>query len=136
MSDVQVSFRGEALIKPNASQAPSGSPQAGTTIPFSLRSQNQTASGEISQVCQTISSPSAFAALPFPSNLTARVLMIQTIGTAGPFSLRLTQAGAGQTTIAGFRGMLALEVDEGEEITAVELQGEGDITWAATGPTT
>lgn len=73
--------------------------------------------------------------MPFPGNLTAKTLYIQTLGSGGPFSLRITQASAGQTVIANFRGLFILEVDDGDEITAVELQGSGSVSWAATGPT-
>lgn len=134
MADLQAALQGTLAIKP-ASSSPPQLASAGCHFGFRLRSDSETPAAEISQACHTVSG-AGFQALPFPGNLRARVLYLRVLNNTAA-DIRLTRVTSAQHTIPQVRGVVLLEFLSDDEVTAVDVQGDGvQIEWAAFGPTT
>lgn len=132
MADLQAAVTGTLAIKP-APQSPPQHASTGCHFGFRLRSDSEAPAGEISQACHTVSG-AGFQDLPFPSNLRARVLYLRVLNNTAA-DIRLTRVTAAQHTIPQIRGAVLLEFMSDDEVTAVEVQGDGvQIEWAAFGP--
>lgn len=135
MAQLNANIDGTLTIAPEKSQPAVPAQSSGCTFGISIvQDVHKAPSGEISQSRASIESPSAYVAMPFPANLTARVFYLRTI-SGGPFDIRLTHATTGQVVTPARYSMLT-EVSETEQITAVDVQGQGSFEWAAFGPTT
>lgn len=135
MANLQASLSGTLTIGPAPSSPPAANQSTGGTFGIGIvNSTNAAPAGEISQAQGKVSSPAAYVAQPFPANLTARLFYFRAI-SGGPFDIRLTHATSGQVVYAQRLSMLT-ELDQAEQFTAFDVQGEGEFEWAATGPLT
>jgi len=83
------------------------------------------------QKLMTVNSPAAFVAFAFPANLRGRVVYFRPL--SGTFvAVRLTHAGQG-ATVYPVNGMLLSEYPEAEQVSVVEVKGEGSFEWASWG---
>ena len=124
---------GSLQIKPAAGSNPQGS--NGCQFGLSIRNDSKAPARENSSGTGNIDSAASFVALPVDTNMRGKVLYLRTKedGSPGPFDVRITQLAAGQAVISGVKGLLVIEVDPAEYITAVELQGVGQFEWALFG---
>src|SRR5690606_26528346 len=128
-SQLSVSFSGDLLIRLSAAVCSGGSADPGTGYTLQLISANRAAEESIGQKLASLDSPAAFASLPYPSSLLGRVLYFRGLGERDVWDVRVTYATSGQVT-QPIQGMLLLEAPDGDEITAVEVQGSGAFEWA------
>jgi len=130
--DITVNASGNFEIVPEPSSSNQQNKSSGCAMGISLLDANRSAKTESSQTNGVIASPSSFVALPFAANLAARVLYFRR-KSGGPFDVRITTTVTGAVTIPKVSGILLLEIDAAEQLTGIEVQGEGEYEWAATG---
>lgn len=101
---------------------------------MSIRDATQAPMILVSQGNARVVSPGSAAALPFPSNLRARLLYMR-VQTGGTALVTVTFATQGARIIPT-NGLMIIEVGEDEQISALAVQGTVDFEWAAFGAST
>lgn len=131
MSNLSATLSGTLQVTPAATATVDEQKSSGCSYGLSLRDANKAPQGEISQQLAKTTGGS-FVALPFPANLSARVLYIR-MRTSDPMAVRITQETTGLTTIANVLGILLLEFLDSDRVTLVEVDGTAEFEWAAFG---
>lgn len=121
------SFSGDLKVTQDQTSSATGS----LLLKFSLRDQNKAPALDDSQQRACIESPSAFVALPISPNILGRFFAMQ-MDNSTKFLVRVTYVTTGQVT-SPVLGMFITEADAGDEITGVDIQGSGTLSWAMTG---
>lgn len=126
-------LNGTLTITPDQSATPSKSDDGPDPYGLALLTQNAEPALENSQRRAQVESPAAYVALPISANLRGRVFFLRLRGTTTPIDIRLTLATTGAVVIPQVRGMVLMEFDEAEQISAVEVQGTATFDWVLTG---
>ena len=133
MSSLSATVTGTLQLQPTPAATVDAARSSGCTFGLSLRALNAAPVNEQSNQCVTTVA-GAFVALPFPTNLRARVLYIRmTEDSAEKIQVRITQEITGTTVIAGFLGMMLTEFAADDRVTLVEVDGNAKFEWAAFG---
>lgn len=104
----------------------------GLNVTLALTTANRTGDEQVSQQLATIDSPAAFVALPYPGSLLGRVLYLRGLGERDAWLVRVSYAASAQAVIP-VQGMVLVEAPIGDEITGLEVQGVGELTWVVWG---
>jgi len=131
-SKLAVRFSGDLLIQLSSAVCPGGSTDPGSSFSLALITANQSADEQIGQKLAQVDSPAAYVALPYPASLLGRVVYFRGLGERDQWLVRLTYAVTG-LVVQPVQGTLLLEAPDGDEITSVEVQGAGEISWQVWG---
>lgn len=132
-SKLAVSFSGDLLIQLSSAACAGGSTDPGSSFSLGLITANLAADEQIGQKLAQVDSALAYQALPYPANLLGRVLYLRGLGERDQWLVRVTYVTTG-LVVQPLQGTLLLEAPDGDEITAVEVQGVGEISWQVWGP--
>lgn len=132
MANLSAELSGSLAVKTSSNCSPTAS-KSGRAISLELYNRNTGPDSDLGSSQYDVNSPNAFVGLPIGSSLRVRVFGMRVIA-GGPFDVRLTQATAGQRTIDSVLGVFLIELDPADELTAIDLQGSGQIEWLAFGP--
>ena len=128
MSAATVKFEGSLTIQIASATAPCGVPaDPGNANDIALI---RSAANTYGQKLTTISSPASYVAL-LAAAAVGRLLWIRVVSGEG-FEVRVTHAVAG-AVVYPVKSILVLEPTDAEDITQVEVQGEGELEWALAG---
>jgi hypothetical protein len=125
---LSISFSGDLLLQLSSAACAGGSTDPGSGFTLRLISANREADESIGQKLGQVDSPAAFVALPYPSSLLGRVLYFRGLGERDVWDVRVTYATSGQVT-QPVQGMILVEAPDGDEITAVAVQGSGEFEY-------
>lgn len=132
MSGVSLSLNG-ALSVSRVADCPPGTTDTGCSFVLGLLPLGTSFTGgsEISQKEMTINSPSALVSLAFPASLRGRLVYFRPLtGTFTKVELTHATAGAVEYPVAG---TLLAEFPEAEQVTAMQVQGQGTFEWVVAG---
>lgn len=130
MADLSANLTGTLTVQPALVDEAKGS--TGCNFGLSILDDHKAAPEEISQQNRQVNSPSSLQALGVPANIQGRVLYIRAKSNA-VFNVQLTKAVTGVELLTNQRGMLLLEFDAVDFVSAVSIQGEVTIEWALFG---
>ncbi len=133
MATPRVSIRlvADLLVQLSSGTCP-GQVDAGASWCPRLTTASQSGDQEVGQKLATVTSPDAPVTLGWAPDLLAKGLYFRGLGEREPWILSLTYATTGAVDIP-VQGMLLLEAQPGDEITALAVQGSGEFEWTAWG---
>jgi hypothetical protein len=109
-------------------------PAGQSVIPLDLVQVQKSYAVTTGRQLQNISSPSAYVVLPQLGS-TGAVTQAHTLymRSVAPFLVQLTQFGLTALQTLKLNGLLILEVDPAAYVTAIQVQGSGQLEWLAVG---